>query len=268
MCPNRPSAPIRFWQTGWLVAACLLLAGAASRAEESPATPAAAAPAVRALLVTGGCCHNYPFQTQAIREAVGEVATVEWTVVNEGGTGTRAQIPLYDQADWAKGFAVVVHNACFADTTDADYIRRITAAHRSGTPAMVLHCAMHSYRAAQIDDWREFLGVTSVKHDHQARYPVKPTRPDHPVMNGFPEAWTTPKDELYIVEKIWPGATVLATSASEVTGAEQAVIWVNNYHGTRVFGTTYGHSDETFLDPVFRNLLGRGFLWVIGRATE
>ncbi len=196
---------------------------------------------------------------------MGEFAKVEWTVVNEGGTGTRAEIALYDDADWAKPYAIVVHNACFADTANADYIRRITAAHRAGTPAVVIHCAMHTYRAAGADDWREFVGVTSRKHDHQSRYAVKATRPGHPVMKGFPATWTTPKDELYIVEKTWPGVTVLATSTSEITGAEHPAIWVNDYHGTRVFGTTYGHSDETFLDPVFRDLLARGFLWALGR---
>ena len=262
MHPTRPFFRPRLFTC--LASAWLSVLFAGLHAEENATVPDSTAQ-IRALLVTGGCCHNYPFQTQAIREAVGEVASVEWTVVNEGGTGTRAEIALYDDPDWAKGFAVVVHNACFADTKNPDYIRRITAAHRAGTPAMVLHCAMHSYREADIDDWREFLGVTSFRHDHQARYTVKPTRPEHPVMKGFPASWTTPKDELYIVEKVWPGATVLATSMSEVTGAEHAVVWVNDFQGTRVFGTTYGHSDETFLDPVFRDLLARGFLWTTGR---
>ena len=34
---------------------------------------------------------------------------IEWTVVNEGGKGTKAQIKLYDNEDWAAGFDVVVH---------------------------------------------------------------------------------------------------------------------------------------------------------------
>ena len=40
-------------------------------------------PPVRALLVTGGCCHNYTLQTEAIREAVGESTKVAWTVILE-----------------------------------------------------------------------------------------------------------------------------------------------------------------------------------------
>lgn len=223
---------------------------------------------LRALLVTGGCCHNYPFQAETLTKAVSARADVAWTVVNEGGRGTRAQIPLYDDPEWARPYDVVVHNECFADTTDADYIRRITEAHRSGTPAVVIHCAMHTYRGAEIDDWREFLGVTSRRHDHQSRYEVKPVAPDHPIMAGFPATWTTPMDELYIIEKIWPGAQALATSVSERDQQTYPVMWVNQFGNARVFGTTYGHTDETFQDPVFLNTVTRGILWAAGRLKD
>lgn len=213
------------------------------------------------LLVTGGCCHNYPFQSAQLTNAVARRADVRFTVVNEGGTGTRGQIALYDRPDWAKPFDVVVHNECFADTADIDYIRRITSAHRAGTPAVVVHCAMHTYRATSFDDWREFLGVTSRHHEHQSRYPVRVLEPKHPAMLGMPSNWVTPMDELYIVEKLWPGAKALAVSKSERTGVEQPVAWVNDYRGTRVFGTTYGHSDDTFRDPVFLEMLSRGIVW-------
>ena len=138
-----------------------------------------------------------------------------------------------------------------ADTTDAAYIRKITAAHKAGKPAIVIHCAMHSYRAATIDDWREFLGVTSRRHDHQSRYPVRAVQAGHPALQGFPAVWTSPMDELYIIEKLWPRTTVLADSVSEKDGSVQPAVWVNDYHGTRVFGTTFGHSNATWQDPVF-----------------
>jgi type 1 glutamine amidotransferase len=219
----------------------------------------------RALLITGGCCHNYRFQSEAITNGIAKQANVEWTVVHEGGNGTRALIGLYNKPDWAKPYDVVVHNECFADTDEPEYIRRITAAHKGGTPAVVIHCAMHTYRATQIDDWREFLGVTSRHHEHQSKYPVKIVAKEHPVMNGFPSDWVTPMDELYVIEKLWPGAKALASSVSERTGEAHPVIWVNDYHGARVFGTTYGHSDATFREPVFLDLLARGLVWAAGR---
>ena len=80
---------------------------------------------------------------------------------------------------------------------------------------------MHTYRAAKIDDWREFLGITSKRHEHQSNYEVIPVARDHPAMKGFPEKWVTPKDELYIVDKMWPKTKPLAYSVSEKTGKKR-----------------------------------------------
>jgi type 1 glutamine amidotransferase len=222
---------------------------------------------LRALLITGGCCHNYKFQSQALTNALARHAPVEWKILQEGGSGTHAEIPLYDNPGWAKDFDVIVHNECFADTTSPEYLRKITTAHKAGAPAVVIHCAMHTYRAAEIDDWREFLGVTSRRHDHQSNYPVKKVA-DHPILKGLPDHWITAKDELYIIEKLWPSATALATSKSEKDGQDHPVAWINQYGRARVFGTTYGHSDDAFRDPAFLELVSRGLLWSAGRLKE
>jgi len=240
----------------------LLLAGglvAVSAADEKP---------LRALLITGGCCHNYPLQTEQLTNAMAKLAPVEWTVVMEGGQGKRAEISLYNHPNWAQGFDVVVHNECFADTTNQIYIRRITAAHQAGVPAVVIHCAMHTYRATDIDDWREFLGVTSRRHDPQSRYPVKLVEPVHPIAKGIQENWVTSMDELYVIEKLWPNAKALATSVSEQDGKSYPVAWINQYGQARVFGTTYGHSDDAWRDRNFLTLVSRGTLWAAGRLKD
>ena len=224
---------------------------------------------IKALLITGGCCHNYAFQSQALIAAVAKHAEVNWRIINEGGTGTKAMIPLYKKPDWAKGYDVVVHNECFANTDDKAYVQSITKAHAKGVPAVVIHCAMHTYRAATFDDWRNLLGVTSRRHEHKSRYPVKLEKPKHPILKDMPTDWKTPMDELYVVEKMVPGAVSLASSKSERNGKEHAVIWTHKFAGkTRVFGTTYGHSDDTFKDPVFLNYVSRGILWAAGRLDE
>ncbi len=246
---------------------CLGLAAFAGVGLAEPEETSRNEPPLKVLLVTGGCCHDYKFQSAAMVDGISKHTKAEFTVVNEGGDGTDAQIELYDSPDWAEPYDVVIHNACFANTKDEAYIRKITDAHKAGTPAVVIHCAMHTYRAAEIDDWREFLGVTSTRHEHQSKYPVKVQKPDHPVMKDFPTNWTTPMDELYIIAKLSPKATVLATSKSEKTEEEQPVIWANDFHGTRVFGTTYGHTNETFSDPVFIKLLADGMSWAAGRKN-
>ncbi len=222
---------------------------------------------ISVLLVTGGCCHDYDFQSKALQLAAKERGlAIDWTIVNEGGKGTSAMIDLYKNPKWADGFDVVIHNECFANTNDPAYVRSITKPHFEGTNAVVIHCAMHTYRSAEFDDWREFLGVTSRRHDHQSNYPVTVVKGDHPIMKDFPTTgYRSAKDELYIIEKVWPNTTVLATSKSEKSGDDHAVYWTNQYGKGRVFGTTYGHSSETFTDTVFLNAVVNGIRWAAGR---
>ena len=70
---------------------------------------------LRILLITSGCCHDYDFQTKAMQLALKERGvSAKWDVVDEGGKGTSAQIDLYNNSDWAKGYDLVIHNECFA----------------------------------------------------------------------------------------------------------------------------------------------------------
>jgi type 1 glutamine amidotransferase len=182
----------------------------------------------------------------------------------QGGRGTTGSMPVYDSPDWAKGFDIVIHNECLADVSDPKYIQKITNAHRNGLPGIVIHCSMHSYRAATVDDWREFLGVTSRRHTAQHPISVKIVAKDHASMRGFKEDWVTPADELYVIDKLWPNAKALATAVSQEDKIEYPLVWANEYAGkSRVFGTTIGHGSDTWNDPVYQDLLLRGFKWAL-----
>lgn len=225
--------------------------------------PAPAGPRLKAMIVSGGCCHDYALQDKILMDVMARTLPIDWTVVVQGGTGTNAKIPLYENPDWAKGFDIVVHNECYADVNDETFIKRITDAHRAGSiPAMVIHCSMHSYRAATGDLWREFLGVTSRRHTRAHNVAVKFTAKDHAIMKDLQDTWTTPVDELYVIEKLWPGAQALATAVSpEPDHSEYPVMWAHEYAGARVFGTTLGHGNDTWNDPVFQDVLRRAFMW-------
>src|SRR5262245_10669800 len=245
-----------------LMAGLLLASGFTALSADAPKP-------LRVLVITGGCYHNYPFQTEQLTNALAKVTPVECQVHIDPCTGsTRAELALYDNPDWAKSFDIVIHNECFADTTNQVYIRKITSAHKAGVPAAVIHCAMHTYRAASFDDWREFLGVTTKRHDRQARSAVKLLEPQHPIVKGMPADWTTPMDELYNIDLLWPTAKALASSVSAENGKTFPVIWTNQYGKARVFGTTYGHSDDTWRDPVFLGYVTRGILWAAGREVK
>ena len=254
------------------IAVIFLFGFSASAAE--PAKP------LRALLITGGCCHDYNQQKVIIPEGVSARANVTWTVVEEGGTGTRRQNieqSVYQNAGWASGFDVVVHNECFADDADPEFIERVLAPHRNGTPAIVVHCAMHTFRALKTSAFREFLGVTSTHHGPQHPLDIKNLQPDHPIMKGFPPMWTTGNEELYAIDKLWPQTTALAQAPEkkkDATGAwvntakQNAVIWVNTYGKGRVFGTTLAHNNKTMQDPVFMDMFARGLLWSCDKLDQ
>ena len=246
------------------LAIIFLISPAMNPASSQAGAAETAADSIDVLLVTGGCCHDYDFQTKAMQLAMKKHGLkINWTVVMEGGTGTNAEIPLYDNPNWASGYDLVIHNECFADTKDPDYIKKITSAHHKGVDAIVIHCAMHTYRGAEIDDWRQLLGVTSRRHDHQSHYPVKVIEKKHPIMAGVPEGYESATDELYVIEKVWPNTKMLASSSSEKNDESYPVFWTNKYGDANVFGTTYGHSNETFADEVFLGVLCRAVDWLV-----
>jgi hypothetical protein len=110
--------------------------------------------------------------------------------------------------------------------------------------------------------------VTSRRHT--AAHRIRPTIADvsHSALVGLAPDWTTPVDELYVIDKLWPGARPLLTAVSPEDQREYPLAWVNIYQGARVFGTTLGHGNETWADPTFQTLLARGFAWAVNRVPS
>jgi len=225
--------------------------------------------AIRALLITGGCCHDYATQKQVLSEGIGKMANIQWTLVQEGGTGKDFINPRFNDPDWAKGYDVVIHDACFADVKDAAYIRKILKPHHEGTAAVVLHCAMHTFRdSPNANEYREFLGITTHEHETATMLEIKPVpeQLNNPILAGFPEVWKTPvNDEAYIVLKQWPNTVPLATVYGKLNNNDFTCAWTNVYGKGRVFGTTLGHATEVVKDEAYIQLVGRGLLWAVGK---
>src|SRR5687768_11046754 len=119
---------------------------------------------LKALLVTGGCCHDFAAQKKILSEGISARANVEWTIVHEGDDREH-RVSIYQNADWAKGYDVVVHNECFGFVNDAAFVERIAAPHKAGLPGVFLHCSSHSYRMAPTDEWRQVIGIKSMSHE-------------------------------------------------------------------------------------------------------
>ncbi len=253
--------------TALALALAWLVAGA-TISPPARADDAKAAKPLRALYITGGCCHDYSKQKQIIPEGIRTRAKVEWTVVQEGGTSTNHRVSLFEKPGWADGYDVVVHNECFSDVTDRDFIENVVSAHRNGTPAVVIHCAMHTFSKLKTDEWRELLGVTTRSHGPQQPLEVKNLKPENPIMKGFPATWTTGNEELYAIEKVWPDTLVLAQAYGLDNKRDHAVIWNHTFGKGRVFGTTLGHNNVTMEDPVYLDMLTRGLLWACDKLED
>src|SRR5580704_1690689 len=175
------------------VALCCLVPPAAARAQDGPKP-------VRALLVIGGCCHDYKKQKDILTKGVSARANIQWTIAYDPDTGTKHLNPVYTTADWAKGFDVVVHDECCSDVKELDLINRILEPHRQGLPGVVLHCGMHSYRSEGwpkvVTPWFEFTGLQTTGHGPQEPIAVSFVDKANPISKGLDD-WSTIKEELY-----------------------------------------------------------------------
>jgi hypothetical protein len=244
-----------------------LLPQFALHANRKPTPPAD----IKALLITGGCCHDYDTQREILPMAVdlNTSLTVQWTILHQRSNKTDVMLEFYKNPDWAKGYDVVVHNECFDNAGDVDYIDGILQPHIDGVPAVLVHCSIHSYRSGPTaEKWWEFCGVHSSRHGPKHPFEVLISAPEHEIMEGMAN-WTTPQGELYYIEKTYPGMTPLAESKSNKTGKMHINIWVNEYgpNKTRVFGTTIGHHNETMLEANYQEMFTRGFLWAAGKSV-
>jgi putative membrane-bound dehydrogenase-like protein len=230
-----------------------LLGTALSHAADAP---------LRALLVCGGCCHDYGRQSVILRDGIQARANIQVDVVLSADRSTKPYFPMYENKDWAKGYDVVIHDECAADIKEMPYVQNIVDSHRNGLPAVNIHCAMHSYRTGT-DLWFSFLGLQSSSHGWKKPIDLDFSASEHPITKGLTN-WTTLDEELYNNLKIFDTAKslILGSQVSMKGQTETSVVaWTNDYHGTRVFCTTLGHENKTVSDDRYLNLIVRGVLW-------
>lgn len=224
---------------------------------------------LRAMLITGGCCHDYETQKKILTEGISSRANVTWTVVHEGGTSSDHKVSVYGKKDWIRDYDVVVHNECFGRVSDVPFVEGMIKAHTDNRiPAVAIHCTMHSYRSADTEEWSRFLGVTTRTHEGHRPVTLKNLKPDHPIMKPFPESWKTPNGELYKIEKFYPTATALAQAYGVDTQKDHICVWVNQYEKTRIFATTIGHHNETIQESTYLDLVSRGLLWACDKLGD
>jgi len=248
---------------------CATIASTQQPSTGTASAPSAAgrqAPPIRALYVTGGGFHDFVALQQIVPPGISARTNIVWTIDRTADTSTTALIARHQNTKWADEFDVVVYNMSFSWVVDPQWIERIAHAHRDkGIAAVVLHGATHSYRRSTSLAWKEMMGASSMRHDAQRVYGVERVAPDHPIIKALPSGWNPGRDELYDIERTWPGMTTLAQGWSVQTEKHHPVAWTNSYGKAKVFVTPMGHNIHTMSDPAYLDLVTRGLLWTLGK---
>ena len=257
----------RLWITGCALAISPLLSAA-----ETP-------PPIKALLIAGGCCHDYEQQKDILKQGIEARAHVTVDVIYVKDSNTHPALPIYGNPDYAKGYDVVIHDECAADIKDPAIIQGVLKPHQDGIPGVNLHCAMHSYRFGEFSKpvtngadnsfWYEYLGLQSSGHGPQEPIAIAFTDQTNAITTGLAD-WTTMREEHYNNLQVFKTAHALARGTQVIknkAGEPQrtndfVVAWVNAYEGkTRVFSTTIGHNNATVADARYLDLVTHGLLW-------
>ncbi len=234
----------------------LLAAASVGHAETKP---------LKALLVAGGCCHDYAKQHIILSQGIQARANVQVDVVWTDDKSVTPPLPLYDNPDWAKGYDIIIHDECAAGVKDMALVKRILDVHQT-IPAVHLHCAMHSFRTGT-DVWFKHLGIQSASHGPQEPIAITFVDKEHPITKPLAD-WTTIKEELYNNVNIFDGHP-LAMGKQVVKGkdVDYVVAWTNEKVGARSFSTTIGHNNDTVADARYLDLVTRGLLWAMNKLT-
>lgn len=278
------STPVKLFA---VIASVCLASHAGSVSAEDTKAP------LKVLLVAGGCCHDYTTQTKLLKDGIEARINAEVTVMLSSDKTTKATFKIYESDDWADAYDVIIHDECSANVTEKPYVNRILNAHENGTPAVNLHCAMHSYRwgdfKAAVDPgadnaaWFEMIGLQSTGHGPKLPLQLQSLDSDHPVMKGFTD-WTTGNEELYNNVRVF-NSTGQLLRAKQVTPPNKrqlkadpnaqpketaaVIAWTNEYgpKKTRIFSTALGHQNETVADDRYLDFVVDGLLWATGNIT-
>jgi hypothetical protein len=262
------------------------LAGAGlyfSSNNSAQAQDAAAPKPLKALLVLGGCCHDYKAQKDILKAGLEQRLNIQVEFAFNPSNAQDTKFPEYEKADWAKGYDVIIHDECSAAVKELDYVNRVLQPHRDGVPGVNLHCAMHCYRTAAnvgkpvttgTDEslWFDYIGLQS--SGHGAQKPITLTWEDKasPIVAGLTE-WTTINEELYNNIQIFPTSKAVVRGkqdAGDKPGQNDTIVaWTNEYGAkkTRVFSTTVGHNNATVADDKYLDLVSHGILWACDKIN-
>ena len=132
---------------------------------------------LKVLLITGGCCHDYKKQKDILKTGIEARANVIVDQVHSDDSSVKPPLSIYGNAEYGKGYDVIIHDECSAGVSDPATIKAVLQPHADGTPGVNLHCGVHSYRIGSPGQkadvgseramWFDYLGIQSSGHGPQ-----------------------------------------------------------------------------------------------------
>lgn len=127
---------------------------------------------------------------------------------------------------------------------------------------------IHSAADTEYDSsWYETLiGSYFASHPEPQEATVEIVSPDHPVVQGIPASFSR-FDEWYDFANLpWSTVTILAeldesSYAGGQMGDPHPIMWAHKYDGGRAFYTGFGHTPESFSEPLVLDLLTNAIVW-------
>lgn len=118
--------------------------------------------------------------------------------------------------------------------------------------------------------YNELCGAYFLSHPKQQDAEVEVIDKKHPSTKDLPDRWKR-YDEWYSYKSIVAGPTVLAkldekTYTGGANGDNHPIAWYRKFDGGRSFYTGMGHTDASYVDPLFVGHLLGGVKWAMGKA--
>ena len=164
------------------------------------------------------------------------------------------------------------NNEAFTTDAQRDALRKFI---QSGGGVMGIHSATGSERKWPY--WWSMMGGRFIRHPKLQKFTITVKDGKHPATKGLPSTFEW-EDECYLFADANSNVKVLLTANpaqledpkrdSEPGALRDGVYpisWYNTYDGGRQYYVGLGHKDEHYADPLFRQQLTGGLLWVMGK---
>lgn len=229
------------------------------------AFPAIAAP--RILIFS----HSTGFRHASIEPGV---AALKALAAREGIETVASEDPAVFDGDGLKGFAAIVFVNSTTDPRKPESewfagARRdsLQAFVRGGGGIVGIHAAADSHH--HWPWYTRLIGGRFARHPEGTPKGTLARVADHPATRGMPGTFER-VDEWYYYEDYDPASTLLVTLDPASIGEKDAnpnpISWARRFEGGRVFYTGFGHTAESFSEPlVIAHILG-GLRWAMGEA--